>query len=60
VKRECCGKAGPWEMTWQNAFLHSEEVYMEVPPGMAVARNGGKVCKLKKKSLYILKQSIRA
>jgi hypothetical protein len=39
----------------KNAFLHDdlqEEVYMEVPLGMAISKNGGKVCKLKNASLW--------
>jgi hypothetical protein len=46
----------------KNVFLRGnlqEEVYMEVPPGMVAAANGGKVCKLKR-ALYGLKQSPRA
>jgi hypothetical protein len=45
----------------KNTFLHGDlqEVYMEIPLGLASAETEGKVCRLKK-SLYGLKQSHRA
>lgn len=47
----------------KNAFLHGdlgEEVYIKLPPGFQISSETGRVCKLKKKKPYELKQSPKA